>query len=334
MLRGEINPNISKFYDINTLDKIERFTRIASIGFLVGYNVLKQMDKSNAIPKNLNINIDLILGEWLGILAACYIAKSIKQIHGKAMNASYNELVENFRKLSRDLGLTDPIEIYELYTTMYNNGYLSYNKKFEFGKTPDVLNNLGSAVINGQGVCRHIAPLLSDILNSEEYYNTKATTAAVYAFSNDLDQEKNDNAESVEKSIGNYNLLLKPIIRLSGNHMITICEHDGKIYAFDPTNTTNLKMHNQEKHILRGYGLDCKLLKSSFVNYRSGVVELFKKSLGDNYYVYSEKDLETLDRTIKIIEDNKDLLEKFYEDNKDIYVDIAAHYNSFARIRR
>ena len=52
-----------------------------------------------------------------------------------------------------------------IFTYLYRNGYLSFNKCFEFGiDSNEISCNMGLSVITGKGVCRNIASFFKDIL--------------------------------------------------------------------------------------------------------------------------------------------------------------------------
>ena len=326
MTKENMDRKLIDILDINTIDSAENVSKILNVFFLIGVNVLRVM-RSRSEDTNLDTTYYTMSASWWGVLAAFFIARTLKEFHAKAMDSSYNELLNNFNNLSNELGLKEPLELYSLYTYMYSNGYLSYNKSFNFGSSPDITSRMGSAVVNGQGVCRHISSLFTDILNNDKNNGIKAATIGVYAYDNDLDTS---NSEQVSRSIDG-NLFMKPLYKTIGNHAITICEYEGKVYAFDPTNETNLKILDEKKLIFRGYGLDCKY-KDTFVNFigknTRDMVKILKER---NFYIYSEDDLKKAEEFANIVINNEDLIKKFYDDNNDAYKDIAKRYSRYRK---
>ena len=328
MKNEDINTKLANMFDINTLNVVENVSKYLNILFLIGVNVFKGINNKNegSIP-NYEVTYWSLHGTWLGIVAAYFISRGLKKVHGKAMSNSYNKILKKFNELANELGVKEPINLFLLYTFMYSNGYLSYDKDFDFGSSPDIICNFGSSVINGKGVCRHIASLFTDILNFSENNGIKAGTIGVYAYDNQLDDNEN---ELVNKSI-DKNLLLKPIYKILGNHAITMCEYEGKLYAFDPTNETNLKIIDPKKLIFRGYGLDCKYLNNVINFLKRNNIEMIRILKKRNFYIYSEDDLKKVEDFGKLIEENKDKIEKFYEDNKDLYSIISRRYSRCRR---
>ena len=328
MTKNEIESKMANIFDINTIDGVENVTKFLNLFFLIGINVFKGMNnKNDSSISNFDVTYLTLSGTWWGVITAYFISRGLKRAHSNAMVTSYNEILKRFNELAHELEMKDPTELYLLYTYMYSRGYLSYNKSFSFGSTPDIISRMGSSVINGQGVCRHISSLFTDILNYDQNNGIKAATIGVYAYDNDEDC---DNSELVSKSIDG-NIFLKPIYKTVGNHAITVCEYQGKIYAFDPTNETNLKVIDEKNIVFRGSGLDCKYL-NTIINYlQKSSREMIKILKNRNFYILSEDDLKMLDKFADIVENKKDVFEKFYEDNNDIYKDIARRYSRYRK---
>ena len=86
----------------------------------------------------------------------------------KEIQTIYNEVLKEYIKLNKTLELENPVEIYTLYNKTLYEGYLSKDKKFEFGvdKVKDIKGIWPSNIICGQAVCRHMAVMLKDIYNA------------------------------------------------------------------------------------------------------------------------------------------------------------------------
>lgn len=80
------------------------------------------------------------------------------------------EFYKSYNKLYKTLEFDDIFKKFVLYIYMYEHGYLSVNKTFEFSREKvgvyDEFDNTGYIMITGVGVCRNISRLFCDILRS------------------------------------------------------------------------------------------------------------------------------------------------------------------------
>ena len=86
---------------------------------------------------------------------------------GKGAYYHYKMICEDEAELIKKLaGDFQDDRIYmAIYVYLYRNGYLSFNKNFEFGVDEEEIScNMGLSVITGKGVCRNIASHFKDIL--------------------------------------------------------------------------------------------------------------------------------------------------------------------------
>lgn len=92
----------------------------------------------------------------------------------------YQEFIKNYNKLNKAFDLSNPIQIYTMFNYLLYKGYLSKDKEFQFsGKQARDINCLiGTNVIIGQAVCRHISAMLTDILND---YGIESSQLGVYS---------------------------------------------------------------------------------------------------------------------------------------------------------
>ncbi len=220
----------------------------------------------------------------------------------KEINELYNEFLNNYKILNETFNLNEPLSIYKMYVNLLYNGYLSKDKTFEFNnQNSKEFNNLfGINIFNGYGVCRHISPMLSDILNKSNITS--------YNISTYVEEEKD-----------------KYLSKLLGNHLITFATLNNYDYFLDPTRN---KIYRRDDNIL--YGKDNIKITSKIIdidNFYSkysnsdkiNKTELFKfnKNIEENieYEIFNYID--------KLFNDNKDIIEKFYNDNKEIYETVS-----------
>lgn len=331
MSEVELRQKLIDKFGLEYMEKVGRICSRLGLSCLVGYHIVNLLCKKGIISDETEVARSFVINESLIFYCIYFVSDFIKNNQGSLVDKPYFEVVHNFRKLSKEFDLKDPVELYTLYSIMYDNGYLSANKEFNFDNGTTLRKNLGSTVLTGEGLCRHIAGFFSDILNSKEDYNITAATVGVYAYDND--EEKENKARGISSS-----LLLLPIYRLFGNHAITVCEYNDQMYAFDPTNLSNLKLYDEKKRILRGSSLDHKLLHNELlclrINYKRPYSEINKAMKTKEFYKYTEEDIIRVKKLTEDIENNLDMLNKFYNDNKDLYEEVTSRFKGSIRKRK
>lgn len=229
-----------------------------------------------------------------------YMTKDIVEIE-----ALYQEFIDNYNKLNKVFELENPVEIFAMFNFLYSKGYLSLNKVFEASQigVKDIDPIMGTNIFMGKGVCRHLSSMFVDILNG---YNIQASRLSCYVYAGDG--------------------LIKHVEKIIGNHMICLAQKDNINYFLDTMNKCTFKMRD---NILYDdeFKVDIKR----------------KKELCKNMNYDSFKDIYTKDSisraeeknkifiTIKKCKDNLDILDNFYNENKDIYEDVS---HKLKRIKR
>ena len=128
----------------------------------------------------------------------------------------YEQILNNICIYIKNTNITNPKDIMHLLNKILNKGYLSYKKKFKYDNITSKSFEFSYQIINGSGVCRHIAQLTTDIFKKLGYeaYDLFCT----------------DNKDN------------KP------RHMITMVNYNNKIYYLD---TTNNIVYNYYEGILK-----------------------------------------------------------------------------------
>ena len=210
-------------------------------------------------------------------------------------------------------------------------GYLSKDKEFHFGKdrVKDIMTIQGANVINGEAVCRHIAPMLKDI-----YLDYGITSYDISVFQKDTTTDKSmlsyyqkelqkvsdikgipveDLTYLLEDKIQeafSYYISPEDIGKLT-NHRITKATYQGKDYYLDPTQTRMYKpsMNNQKILISEDGQRDTRIIPRA--NYT--------KAMKTNPSTSFSEDLKYVKSTINIYKQNKDILERFYREHQELY---------------
>ena len=212
----------------------------------------------------------------------------------------YQDFINNYNKLNDSFELESPIQIYSMFNYLLNKGYLSKDKAFEYSKKKilDVPGMLGISIVTGKGVCRHISSALNDILNSK---GIQAYPLGVF----DTDDKSK-------------------LKRLTGNHQITFAVYDGKSYFLDPTQSRILEVSESNKKVLHDKVGDqiVKFIPLAYIN-KTNFIKL-KRDFNKKYPTVPKEESDILvSSTIETCKNNVDMLERFFNENKEIYEDIS-----------
>lgn len=268
----------------------------------------------------------------------------------------YDEIIDNYIKLNKIFSLDSPVEIYSMYNYMLYKGYLSKDKNFEFNSESarDIRKISGAEVINGKAVCRHIASMLTDILNISKiqsnvlYVYVRTPTVSIHTDSTTEKQTKEQLYEFVNKYITDeklrkiltqiidecgekidsfshtYNDDDNFIITCIGNHAISLGIKDDKIFFLDPTQSRMYKLSQNNNSILVD-DVDDK------IKIRKGTTALFNKyrdikTISSNISLPSstlEEDKLLAEKIKELCKKNLDVFEKFYNENSELYNELS-----------
>lgn len=343
---------IDQFYgnmDYNTYNTIRNITGSASIGLFLVTNFLLNRypivhDVAYALP---------------GMLCAYYVGSDILKRETRTkdvteIKAIYDEIIKNYNKMNKVFDLNNPVEIHTMFNYLLYKGYLSKGKKFEFGdaNARDIETLYGANVVNGQGVCRHIALMLKDVFND---YGINSNVLLVYVrklviyrqtegdrpeqtieqlydfvrkYINDEEMKKFFN-ELIEKEGTDLSLSYsyeddkKNTVKRKGNHLITLANKDGISYFLDPTQTRMYKLSSDHNILTDNVGDKIKICYGN-----STLYERFKdiKSIKEKILLPGtsfEEDQAIVERTRKICETNQDIFEQFYNENSEMYEELS-----------
>lgn len=273
----------------------------------------------------------------------------------------YKEFLKNYNKLNKIFNLENPIEISSMFNYLLYKGYLSVNKEFEFSdnKKERAFNSLrGVNVISGQGVCRHISAMLTDILNEdgiessqlgvycrlysinieileqpkytkEELVNwvrthipDDETYKALMTLIDELVDKRNQNIEIVPEMIEDKNILKRKV----GNHAISFAFKDGFGYFLDPTIGAFYRMSESDKDVLYsddGDEFPIRLTSSIVLDGSKDYLKVKKILAGSFSTVSKEEEQVMVKETLDKCKNNEDVFEQFYTENSELYDDIS-----------
>lgn len=333
-LKDKIYGNIS----YNTNEIISKANTIAIMSCGIGTSLLPHTSDS------LLASLLLLGANIINVNYAIFSRNS--ESHTKEVQkikTLYQEFLSEYVKLNRIFEFQNPIEIYTFYNKMLYDGYLSKNKEFHFGETTirDIKDIYSSNIMNGEAVCRHIATMLKEIYNA---YGIEGNTLTVYQSDFDVMQDNVENMLSLLEEIHNehqrtnipfldlvyqyeeelnkyyeYTIPKKDKkLTIIGNHKITTAVYQGDTYYLDPTQSRIYKPSSIKENIL----IDTSAAGDIHILPKQKKNKKVLATLTDAVTAPSE-DREYIDMTTRIYSSNKDIIEAYYQSQKELYSDIA-----------
>lgn len=261
----------------------------------------------------------------------------------------YNQTLENFVKLNETFNISQPIEIFSMFLFALNNGYLSKNKTFRRGtcEIENIKSIYGTMPITGNGVCRHIAPMLKDIFKKN---NIESTTQIVFQgndYKYDIPKELMEamNTMTYQELIDNREFIMQKFkyemeqqnetnrkAQRYGNHVITLALANGKLHIYDPTQEKIYQPSSLEKRIFEDTNSN-KILAIYNKKTFTGTKKELKESKKYLDYPIDNIEYETsiIGIYIRLFKENRDLFEKMYQENKELYDEICDKLSIYKR---
>ena len=337
-MRDSLKDKVYRNISYNTNEIISKANNIAIISCCLGTSLLPNVSDS------LLADLLLLGANIINVSYAIFSRNS--EFHTKEVQkikVLYQEFLSEYVKLNRIFEFQNPIEIYTFYNKMLYDGYLSKNKEFHFGETTvrDIRGIYSSNIMNGEAVCRHIATMLKEIYNA---YGIEGNTLTVYQSNFDVMQDNVENMLSLLEEIHNeqqrtnipfldlvyqyeeelnkyyeYTIPKKDKkLTIIGNHKITTAVYQGDTYYLDPTQSRIYKPSSIKENIL----IDTSAIGETNILSKRKQNKKVLATLTDSVTAPSE-DKEYIDITTRIYESNKDIIEAYYQSQKELYSDIS-----------
>lgn len=219
----------------------------------------------------------------------------------------YFSYLYNLGNLGKDFNIDEIGGLLALYYFAYDNGYLSYKHHFEYSKSKASTfllppNDLGFVISTGYGVCRNISFGLRDFLFLKDIKS--------YIANVDL-REYNAKPETMA-------LLVNILPRLFGNHLINYITSDNLSFLYNPTDNDFPEIVSYS--LMKDEDSDKKYPVWILSDINNGIImpTIRKKPREE----IMEKVKQNLKQSLDLFKENTDMFEKFYKDNKDIYLEI------------
>lgn len=156
----------------------------------------------------------------------------------KESSVFYNDIINKFNILSKELNLSNSLEKSLLFTYLLYRGYFSITgeHKYKMENRLTIPGFYSFDIFLGGGVCLNYSDMLTDILNSDGY-------SAATIVNDVLDVSKRFYTPDIERGIAKAKLhsklmqfLVTGITKKTGNHACTLIIEGDKPYIYDPTN--------------------------------------------------------------------------------------------------
>ena len=341
-----VNKALFKLYgniEYNTLARLPLVTGITYGGFIASSKYV--IEENPTVGLGINLLSSLFLyGSYM-----CYKTKGkmySKEI--KELRELYDSVLENYQLVNEIFRLENPVEIYTMFKEVLKGGYLSVDKEFKYKESQikDLETLYEIIPITGEGVCRHIAPMLRDVLKKEKIKSNVMIVEFQKRTSEQIKQEirtkietafKDEPEEIIEEMIKYYERIekLEKCIKehiSSEYHAITLAVQDGKVHLLDATQDRIYKVNPNNKNCIMDESSDdieIKINQQIFIGTRKDLENQKDQILlpSTNY----EDDINKKIEIEKMFKENKDVFEKLYRENHDLYEEINQKVLKFKR---
>lgn len=326
---------LKKPYDLDKLyDEVVRSGKRANFYLFGTYATMGSTFFSSLNPIFPEMAFPMLLS-FSGFLATFfkYAVKleenSINSLEYSKLENNYYYFLNELKMLLTDIETEKPMEIFAAYYYLVRNGYLSIDKTF-YADRNDRKFHTPSSIIEGTGVCRHLSPFLTDLLNVFDYdaYNIGMYLRdedKIYVFNEEFYYRlPNFDSSSEDVLEKNESFLIKIISSifqiLNGNHVNTFLYDKNRSYILDPMNNTVYLIKN---HGASSFGKEnpCSLKYKKIMDSKD--ISLLDKI---KIYSASSSKISDIDDLVEEYYDVRDRLDdyletfdRFYLEHKELY---------------
>ena len=175
------------------------------------------------------------------------------KIHNKDIENTYHYILDKIATLIKDIKPNPSLaDILYIYCYLLYNGYFSINNKFNFTiPKKELAIRKGFNIFCGNGVCRNVSSLLSDVLSYLDVYNFGTTmyqtaeNSEAGVLIKELDEICNKDAEAFRIEYQNFIDENYDEIYEINNHFQVIAYRNG-MYLLDPSTLFIAKITNKK----------------------------------------------------------------------------------------
>ena len=236
----------------------------------------------------------------------------------------YKSLLNKMSSLSKELALSNSLELSILFSYLLWNGYLSRNRKHEYKEIEhDILGLLFIEIVNGDGVCRNYSEMLKDFLKYNGY--NSIMLANYFDYNTNVEYKMDiDRIDSYKiQNISDKSWFKKK----KANHVFNLIDDNG-LYIYDPTNLLLYRLQNKDIcHLINGKGKNIIYPYRSYdLCYAKEDEKLLDRLFTEDSFSspYDKTDfISTSEVTLELMRDSTTLLEDFYKEIRPDLVGIS-----------
>lgn len=265
----------------------------------------------------------------------------------------YNDLIcEYNKKINNTLEFNHPIQVSQAFIYAYKNGYLSKDMEYHYNAdNRTLIENIklaGATVVTGNGCCRHLSRLLSDIMNEAGFdsvplstrcnhatdtinINGRELSRGEFAISLLMPYLEKENVENLD-----FNEILSPFCdpeikfekkweydrnKVPINHSITGVLYDGRSYYIDPTNYSYYEKDDRTGKLLDTYNTTENTVGRFPIEERKK--RILKKKILSTPSASFDYIEDITSYTDTICRNNIDVFDQFYTENHELYDEIT-----------
>lgn len=297
---------------------------------------------------------NLVNNNYIGTVAtitSAFIAKKISDIVKKQskdafefqlLNDMYKGVLEEVANSIKKLELDDIEGIFAYVCYLYKNNYLSYDRHLPPSNIT-IFNEkaiLAALSLNNHGVCRNKAPMLADLY---KFFGIESYILAGTHFNNEhiiINLADRISEEEMGQIIGNSDVPPKQIFEVlrdidksvqaelekerkaleyirTGNHAITQVNSKDHTYLLDPENAEFYIEADAEGRFFSNNGDYFKIVKAK--KKKNLYKERFNMEIVDKKPIMGMDEMgEIINKRLKIIKDNKDIVEEMHKEIEPI----------------
>lgn len=273
-------------------------------------------------------NIDFVMASLKGDLAkAGWIGCNVDKDSRAEINMYYSSLLDKTKRLALELGLTNSLEISNLFSYLLWNGYFSKTKNNIWNpkKNKGIYNLYYTNIIDGNCSQTSNTEMLKDLLNSCDFAATSLSNTISNKTKFDIIYKV-----PIERQIASLStsqkvksLLFAPITKKIGNSSFVLIREEDKIYIYDPTMLSLFEASDSfNASLINGLGVTELHPYMSFLYLKDMPREIMAIDglfeLSDLSSPYSrEVFMQTSDANIETFKKNTYLLDDFYADSAE-----------------
>ena len=281
----------------------------------VTWKVVKEINTNNSIPK-IDTNNEVTLYGNQNRYPIIFENQAI--------------ILNRYKQLAEDLNFETSLDISHYFSKLLWEGYFSPNKEHSYQLRDRITEFPTLEVFQGKGVCLNYSALQTQFLKTCGK-DAKQTSCLVDTKKIERDEKYKELLECKVDITKNEKikeellfLVAAPIVKLVGNHAITLVGDNNRIFYYDPTNMFVLNpMKGNKAKIINGKGefdikLDFTLNAHDFSK-----IEKIEDYLADivtkntSYDTFTDEEIyETMTRVFDKMNEKKSLVNAAYEEIK------------------